>query len=249
MRSAIVGLMSASLCMPAWAADLPPPVSVAVTSYFWATAIDAKSAPLPPLPAAHASLSFRDVLEELNGAVMAAADVRVDRLGFLVDGQFSQVTADGTLPGPLASSLKLRSRSITVQAAALYRVYEDATTSVEAAAGLRFWNLNNKLEIASGGGTRRIEHSQTETWVDPTIGVRLGLNLGDPWSLTVAGDVGGFGVGSRFSWQALATANYALNENWTMRVGYRALHVDYRSGGYLYDATLHGPAVAATYRF
>ncbi len=33
------------------------------------------------------------------------------------------------------------------------------------------------------------------------------------------------------------------------RAGYRALRVDYRNGGFSYDVTQHGPAVAATYRF
>lgn len=65
----------------------------------------------------------------------------------------------------------------------------------------------------------------------------------------MAGDIGGLGVGSRLTWQALGSVNYAWNEKLTLKAGYRALHVDYRNGGFSYDVTQHGPAVAATYRF
>jgi len=66
--------------------------------------------------------------------------------------------------------------------------------------------------------------------------------------LTLAGDVGGLSVGSRLTWQALGSVNYAWSESLTLKAGYRALHVDYRNSGFLYDVAQHGPAVAATYR-
>lgn len=249
MCRAIIGLASAMLCLPARAADLSPSPSFSLTSYLWATAIDGRSATLPPLPAADTSLSFRDVLKDLNGAVMLAGEMRVGRWGFLVDGQYSRVTSGGDPGSPLLSSVKVRSRSITVQGAALYSVYQGGGASVDAAAGLRLWNLDNKLEVVSAAGGHRLDLSQSRRWVDPTVGVRLGLDLGAPWSIAVAGDIGGFGAGSRFSWQALASVDYGLSETWTLKAGYRALYVDYRRGGFSYEATLHGPAVAATYRF
>lgn len=252
-RYLVIGLALAS--WPAWASDLPQratlrtPViaapSFSVTSYIWATAIDGRSA----TPAADIGLRFQDVLKELDGAMMIAAEMRIGRWSFLVDGQYSQVTAGGSLPGPFFSSLKVRSQSTTIQGAALYRAYDDAGVSLDVGPGIRFWNLNNKLEILPGLANLHIDHRQSETWVDPTFGARLGLNLGGPWSLTVAGDLGGFGVGSRFTWQALGTVNYAWDKHWTFKAGYRALYVDYRSGGFLYDVIMHGPAIAVTYRF
>lgn len=259
-RYLAIGLMPACLCGPAWASDLrqpaaPPTLALAstpsfsVTSYFWATAIDGKSATLPPLPAADISLRFRDVLKELNGALMASAEMRIDRWSVLVDGQFSQVTTGGTLPGPFFSALKLRSQTMTLQGAAFYRVHEDSVFALDVGGGIRFWNLDTKLEILPGLANIRIDHRQSQMWADPILGARLGIKLDGPWSLTVAGDIGGFSVGSRLTWQALGSVDYAWNEKLTLKAGYRALHVDYRSGGFSYDVTQHGPAVAATYRF
>lgn len=259
-RDFAIGLMSACLCGSAWASDLREPAALpapvpqsaphfSVTSYIWATAIDGKSATFPPLPAADIRLRFRDVLEELNGAMMASAELRVDRWSVLIDGQFSQVTSGGNLPGPFFSALKLRSQSTTLQGSVFYRIHEDAAVSLEVGGGLRFWNLNNKLEILPGLANLRIDHRNSGMWTDPIIGARLGIELGGPWSMTLAGDVGGFGAGSRLTWQGLGSVNYAWSEKLTLKAGYRALHVDYRSGGFSYDVTQHGPAVAATYRF
>lgn len=259
-RGFAIGLMSACLSGSAWASDLREPAaqaapvlasvpSFSVTSYVWATAIDGKSATLPPLPAADISLRFRDVLKELNGALMASAEMRIGRWSALVDGQFSQVTTGGTLPGPFFSALKLRSQTTALQGSAFYRIHEDPVFALDVGGGVRFWNLDTKLEILPGLANLRIDHRQSQMWVDPILGARLGIKLDGPWSLTVAGDIGGFGVGSRMTWQALGSVNYAWNEKLTLKAGYRALHVDYRSGGFSYDVTQHGPAVAATYRF
>lgn len=259
-RNLAIGSMVASLCGPAWASDLPelatsPALVLAsgpsflVTSYVWATAIDGKSATFPPLPAADIHLRFRDVLKELNGALMASAEMRIGSWSVLADGQFSQVTTGGNLPGPFFSALKLRSQSTTVQVSTFYRVYEDTVLALDVGGGVRFWNLNNKLAVLPGLANLRVDHRESEMWADPIVGARLGVKLGGPWSLTVAGDIGGFGAGSRLTWQGLGSVNYAWSENLTLKAGYRALHVDYRDGGFSYDVTQHGPVVAATYRF
>jgi opacity protein-like surface antigen len=259
-RYLAIGWLSASLCGPAWASDLRQPTTSSslvsasmanffVTSYIWATAIDGRSATLPPLPAADINLRFRDVLKELNGALMASAEMRIERWSFLVDGQFSQVMTGGNLPGPFFSALKLRSQTTTLQGSIFHRVYEDTILALDVGGGVRFWNLDTKLEILPGLANLRIDHRQSQMWADPIVGARLSVKLDGPWSLTVAGDIGGFGAGSRLTWQALGSVNYAWNENLTLKAGYRALHVDYRNGGFSYDVTQHGPAVAATYRF
>lgn len=242
------------------AADLPPrtappdPIlatgpTFAFTGYFWASALDGRTSTLPPLPAANVDLSFADILKDLNGGIMGAAEMRIGRWGFLADAMFSQVTSDARLPGPYFSSVKLKSQTLTLQASVLYRVYEDQTFDVDVGAGLRFWNLDNELKILPGALNLRIDHSESEAWVDPVVAARMTARLGGPWSLTLAGDIGGFDLGARLTWQAVGSVNYQWNEKWTFRAGYRALYVDYREGNFLYDVTMHGPIIAATYRF
>jgi hypothetical protein len=76
-------------------------------------------------------------------------------------------------------------------------------------------------------------------------------------NLAVRGDVGGFDVGSQFSWQVIATYDFRLcaTDRYAIDgyLGYRALSVDYSEGSganrYEYDAVQHGPVMGATVRF
>ncbi|UFX43945.1 hypothetical protein HAP47_0032810 [Bradyrhizobium sp. 41S5] len=69
--------------------------SFAVTGYLWASALNGRSSTLPPLPATDIDLSFGDILKNMNGAMMGAAEMRLGRWGFVTDAMFSQVTAGG----------------------------------------------------------------------------------------------------------------------------------------------------------
>lgn len=256
---AVSAILACSL--PAAAADLAPaakapysfaPVvapSFSFTGYGWASTLYGRASTLPPLPAAKVDLSFGDILKDFNGGLMGVAEMRMGNWGFIADAMLSQVTSGATLPGPYFSSVKLRSQTLTLQATALYRLYSDASIDVDLGAGLRFWNLDNRLTIGPGALNLAIEHSEAENWLDPVLAARLIARLGGPWSVTLIGDIGGFDAGSRLTWQALGTVNYQWNENWLFHAGYRALHVDYRKERFLYDTTMHGPILAATYRF
>jgi opacity protein-like surface antigen len=223
--------------------------SFAVTGYLWASALNGRSSTLPPLPATDIDLSFGDILKNMNGAMMGAAEMRLGRWGFVTDAMFSQVTAGGALPGPYFSSAKVRSQTLTLQASVLYRLYADERFDLDVGAGFRFWNLDNRLTIQPGSLNLQINHSESENWFDPVISARMITRLGGPWSVTLAGDIGGFDAGARLTWQALGTVNYQWNDNWRFQAGYRALYVDYRKGDFFYDTTMHGPIIAATYRF
>ena len=94
-------------------------------------------------------------------------------------------------------------------------------------------------------------------WVDPLVGLRLRHQFAPGVNFVASGDVGGFGVGSKFSWQALAALNYDFcvrnNITWSGMLGYKALFVDYSKGSglthYEYDMTMHGPILGITARF
>jgi len=75
------------------------------------------------------------------------------------------------------------------------------------------------------------------------------MPLSDKWSLTGYGDIGGFGVGSDFTYDLYAAANYNFNPNISMVLGYRYLSVDYDDNGFLYDISQNGPVIGAQFRF
>ena len=89
--------------------------------------------------------------------------------------------------------------------------------------------------------------SAEEAWLDPFVGARGEFELGGAWSLRLRGDVGGFGVGSDFSWQGVALAGASLGEAWRIDLGYRALAVDFDGGDLRYDAVVHGPVLGLAF--
>lgn len=81
-------------------------------------------------------------------------------------------------------------------------------------------------------------------------------NLYPRWNLTLAGNVGGFGVGTDLAWSVTALGGYRFP--FSKRImgnvvfGYRALHQDFESGGetqFKYDTTMHGPYVGVSIDF
>ena len=59
-------------------------------------------------------------------------------------------------------------------------------------------------------GNRATASSGAVQWVDPLIGMRLRHSPAPGEEIAVRGDVGGFGAGSKFTWQVLATYNWFL---------------------------------------
>ena len=220
-------------------------LQVILTGYLWGSALDGETSTVPPLPTADVDLSFGDVLEDLDGGAMAAIDVRRGPWSFLGDAMFTQTSPDGA--GPLGRSVELRTRSLTLQASALHRVHEANGLRIDAGAGLRLWSVDSRLTLDGPGGRQR--RDDDDLWIDPVAVGRAEYRIADRWSLSALGDVGGFDVGSSFTWQAVATVNWRMTDATDLRLGYRALSVDRRDGDFMYDVVLHGPVVGLDYRF
>jgi hypothetical protein len=93
-------------------------------------------------------------------------------------------------------------------------------------------------------------------WVDPFIGGRIRHQFGDDKEINLEADVGGFGVGSDFSWQVVATYGFdvkCLGTPLHTVIGYRALAVDYSENGRFgkngLDFVEHGPVMGVKIRW
>ena len=106
-------------------------------------------------------------------------------------------------------------------------------------------------------GNRAIARSGSVDWVDPVVGGRIRYNLAPGQDFILRGDVGGFGVGSQFSWNALAAYSFVFSKRdgvtYSGLLGYRALSADYEQGSgrtkYVYDVVMHGPVTGLTVGF
>jgi hypothetical protein len=133
------------------------------------------------------------------------------------------------------------------------------SAALDLLAGGRYWhqNVNASGFLSLPPFSKEIERSGSIDWVDPFVGARLRQQLARGVSLILRGDVGGFGTGSDFSWQVLATYNWRMStfDGHVIDgyLGYRALSVDYSQGSgikeYKYDVLMQGPVMGATLRF
>lgn len=224
-----------------------------VAPYLWATSLDG-NATVAGIES-DVDVSFGDILEDLSIAGMLLVDVQKGRFGVAVNGVFARVSPDNDVGG-----IRIKATSDTVQlgVAPYYRVVDWAyrTSSsgqplrliVEPEAGFRFTYLRAELDVRNGGPTV----DESESWVEPLIGSRFGLDLSDRWSLTAEANVGGFGVGSDLAWNAQAFLGYRISlfgVPTTLAAGYRALHQDYDHNDFEWDVTMHGPVLGAVLRF
>jgi len=144
-------------------------------------------------------------------------------------------------------------------------------TALDVLLGGRYWyqKVDMTLNLAgtigvnigdlqlSADRSKAIASSGSVSWVDPFVGLRVRHTLAPRQNLQVEADIGGFGVGSRISWQALATYSYQFGSTgsiaWSGVIGYRALYVDYvqGSGSTLFETNLlqHGPLIGLSARF
>jgi hypothetical protein len=112
----------------------------------------------------------------------------------------------------------------------------------EVIAGLRYVDLEFGTEL---GG---LSTDSREDWIDPWVGGRGALTFGERWTLGGRADVGGFGVGTELTWQALAGLGLDLGKSVRLDLGYRAIHLDYDDGDLEYDALIRGPLIALAIR-
>jgi len=120
--------------------------------------------------------------------------------------------------------------------------------------GARYTHIDVDLDLNLGPGR---SSSGDEGWIDPIVGLRTMWQLTPRWSVTAYGDVGGFGVGSDFSWLANGLVGYRFDlfgkKDSKFLFGYRALYQDYSSGSgdnkFAWDVTIHGPLIALAVEF
>lgn len=130
---------------------------------------------------------------------------------------------------------------------ATYRFLNGLHT-VDGVAGIRYTAMDVDLNFNNIGQRFDTDYN----WVDPIIGLRYNYRLSDRWNLRLYGDIGGFGVGSDFTWQGVALIKFRAWENVILAGGYRALGVDYESikvNTFTYDAVAYGPLIGLDIRW
>lgn len=227
----------------------------------------------------HIDASFLDVLQKSNTLVGLMGDFEIRRgpVALYADIVWSNVTFDADhtsirtpapgVVGTVGRSIGLATDQTIIELGAAYEVFRSGAFSMDLVAGTRYWRERSGLSFdrtatvdlgdLSVTSDRAIAASGWVSWVDPLVGARLRFEAAPGHNLFLRGDVGGFGVGSRNSWQAIGGYEFDFAKSgsvtWSGIIGYRALSVDYRKGSgrdlFEFNMVQQGPVLGLGARF
>jgi len=123
-----------------------------------------------------------------------------------------------------------------------YRVIDRKALKIDALGGFRYWHLGQSVSFT----TNTLNFSASQNWVDPVVGGRITGYLSPKVSVTIAGDVGGWGVGSQLEYQAVGLLGYRIKPAMALQVGYRYLAVNYVNGTRFADLVMSGVVFGVT---
>lgn len=190
-----------------------------------------------------------DLFDNLNWGFMGAIEVGNGNWAFALDVNYLNVD--------LTDDAR---RQVSVnghQAAYTFMVMKRIDPKAEIYAGLKLSDFGLRLECTAvcpvplANGARNI--SRNRSWLEPVVGLRVRHEFSKHWELVVAGDIGGFAIGSDFSANAWPQIGYRLGDRMSALVGYRLIYVQYDEGEdaerFLYDVVTHGPTIGLEFRF
>jgi hypothetical protein len=270
----------------AMAAPIGDSWTFSLTPYAWATSLNGSTTVLgrtTDIDAGFFDILDHTEFPKNLFQLSALGEARYGKFGILTDIAYMKIGVDGNiahsrgvdaLNASVGVSGGLKVQMMIAEIAGAYEVAHwgaltspTSGTALDVYGGGRVWWQKADADFAVTGtvnilgltrsGGRNFSASGDVSWVDPVVGLRLRHEFMPGLDLNVSGDIGGFGAGSKFSWQALAVLNYEFAKqgsvSWNAMLGYKALYVDYEQGSgltqYKYDMTMHGPIFGITARF
>ncbi len=206
---------------------------------------------LGALPEISVDANPGDIFKRLQMAAMLNTEVYNDKWSIGSDFIYMHLKQD-VEPNLLIVKGNIRAKQFAWNISGLYHVMPWLDLGVGG-------NLNSiKLKTDIGvknlqQGINQRTREISQTWFDPMIIARTASKRGEKFIYQVRVDVGGFGIGSKFAYQAQAYAGYRFSELFQLTGGYRVIGANYENSsssegilnndGFLYDMTTFGPVI------
>jgi hypothetical protein len=223
--------------------------SFEISPYLWMAGLDGTIQPVAGGPTFQSSLSFGDILENLDAGFFISGSARRDR--FVILGDLYYISASDTVRTPrLAPITSIRGEAEILQGtlAAGWRAVDRPTYSLDLLAGVRAGE--NRIEVQARAGDTTVRQVRDDiTYAAPILGVRGRVALSDRVSVTGYGDFGGGTSSVDSTWQLSATIDYHLSDRAALSVGYRHESLDIDNDGARSNTDTSGFLVGTRLRF
>jgi hypothetical protein len=171
-------------------------------------------------------------------------EARKGRWGIVADAVYVDLDVTGSRPTPRHLSANVDFTELLGNLIATYRVAESSGSFLDLYAGARVNSLsldvNARADLINFPLQPSYSASNSETWVDPIIGLRGQWGITEKVFLAGKADIGGFGVSSDLLWSAQATVGYQFTDYFSTEIGYSYYDTDYEDGGLTYDMAMGG---------
>ena len=240
--SCVLGWQGAAIADGDWSWSVEP--------YLMATNIDG-DASIGRVTGVDVAVDTSDILETLElGGMIHADALHRSGYGLMLDYAFMRLSDD--LSGPLGGVSNATVRQAILEAF-VFRRHQHGDDYYDLYGGIRWWDNDLDVDVNTvvlpGSPTANVD----EDWVDPVFGGRYFRPVNEAWTLQFQGDVGGFSLGSDFTYSLAVGAIYRLSDSLRLDIKYKGLWVDYDDGtrgtpGYFeYDTVTHGPILGLVF--
>ena len=203
------------------------------------------------LPPASLDISPIDVINALDAIpVMGSLTARNGDWSIMGEIIWVKLAAEANF-GPANGEISYRQTQLLASGVVGYDLPLNLPEGMDltATAGFRYNHIKATLDVSPALFPVTISREGSVDWIDPTIGLAFNYKINDRWFMNLTGDIGGFGVGSDFTTQGIATVGYMWTPTISTSIGWRALYTDYSEGGFVYDTTEQGLYTTIGVRF
>ena len=175
-------------------------------------------------------LDLSDALDILKFAAAGRFEAWKGDYAVVLDASYVELELGSTVTGPgplgLSGSVNVDIRQFYQDVMGSYRAIKapygangDFWT-LEVMGGVRYNYLKQEINVSIGGLSTTLGGS--ETWFDPMLSLRVSAMLGERWTVSVLGDIGGFSVSDTdLTWSLTAVADYRPWERTSLKFGWR----------------------------
>jgi hypothetical protein len=248
MRTRIRALLGMTLAAAWWPQSLPAQAAsgqeagrleVIVAPYFMAPYMNGS------VTVANRSVTVSadpgDIFDKLQFGAMLVVEARKGPWGGTLDGLYMNLEQTAEQVGAAAQGK---------QGALDVTAFRRLLPTVDVLVGARVNVLDAGLTLPAPD----VSVSDTKTWVDPLVGVRLWAPTGGGrWRVGIRADIGGFGVGSNLAYQLYPMVGFRAARLVSIHLAYRLLDMKYETGSgadaFVYDMSTFGPVLGLALHF
>ncbi|WP_025128433.1 hypothetical protein [Pseudomonas sp. PH1b] len=190
---------------------------------------------------------FSDIARSVDMSVMLMGEARRGPYSVLADLMYIDTDTRNRLPASVhASKLEVQSKTASGFLGGGYQVLGDNDHRLDIAGGVRIWYSSTRITL-HGGPASGLSGSDQATWADAMAGLRGHYAVNERFWLSSWGMVGA--GQSREDWDLAALAGWEFLPGFSAVAGYRAMGVNYRHDGFVYDIVQKGPLLGISGRF